>query len=277
VESLILGSLLFASLIGSPRIGESANPIGAILGAAVMPGQNPRPTLALQLSVRALPAPRGAEDLNDEITSFGVLDDSGGLVIAYYVLRQDGLLHDLRVRAFDKHMRTWRYARFESIGSVLHVVRGRGYLYLGGHSSPSAAPTLVLNDQLQRRQLLDGWLKLVLPDGRLIFERSMRHFQATHAGVLAIYDPESNAERTFYPSPALSNDRGFEAAGPGSAIDRDISDVKLSGPHSIQFTVVTQTMKLSPDRAVPDGPERRLSVVCDVETRGPTCESRTER
>jgi hypothetical protein len=65
------------------------------------------------------------------------------------------------------------------------------------------------------------------PIGRVIFQRSMPHFQPAHAGVLAIYDPRTDRDLTFYPSGAVNNDRGFERV-PGSAsvaMDRSIRDV----------------------------------------------------
>jgi hypothetical protein len=246
--------------------------IAAILGLA----SSVQPTLMTQFSVRGLPAPPGAEDLGREITSFDVLDDPQVFVIAYYIVEADARLHDLRIRAFDKSTRRWRYAVHDSVGSVLKIVRTGDFLYVSGHAGPSAAPTLALNRQLEVQRTLDGWIKIVLDDGRLIFHRSMRHFQPTHAGVLAIYDPRTNVERTFYPASNGDNDRGFERVARERAMDRSISDVEQTPPHHVRFTVTLQLMDVSTERAQAAGPEQRRRVTCDVAKRIPTCVERAD-
>jgi hypothetical protein len=247
--------------------------IATILGLAT----SVPPTLMTQLSIRGLPAPLGAEDLNREITSFDVLDDPRVFVIAYYTVERDGFLPDeVRIRVFDKRTRRWRYAVHDGIGSVLRIARTGDFLYVSGHASPSAAPTLVLNQQLGVERTLDGWIMLVLADGRLIFQRSMVHFQPTHAGVLAIYDPRTNAERTFYPAAPSNNDRGFERVARDRALERSISDVEWSRPHHVRFTVTVQTMDVSTERARPADLEQRRRVTCDVAKLVPTCVERAD-
>src|SRR5687768_3600532 len=127
-------------------------------------------SLGAELLARNLPAPPGAADLARPITSHAVLDDAKGFAIAYYSVERDGLLHELKIRSFDRAARMWHaFTRAEPIGSILSVTRGGRFLYVTGHTSPSAAPLLVLTDQLQLRRELDGWPKLTLDDGRVVF------------------------------------------------------------------------------------------------------------
>lgn len=167
-----------------------------------------------KLVARNLPAPEDADDLDKPITSY--LDDRLGFVIAYYAL-DDNLGHDLCVRSFDKRSRTWRSITFpELVGSVLKIMRGRGYLFISGHSSPSAAPLLVLSDTFRKKRELDGWPMLVLDDGRVVFHRSMVHFAPAHAAALALYDPAADREQPLYPPPAVRNQRGIGECLPPS-------------------------------------------------------------
>jgi hypothetical protein len=229
-----------------------------------------------ELLARNLPAPNDADDLDQPITDYLVLDDRQGFVIAYYPL--DGSLHDLRIRSFDKHSRTWRSTTFpEPIGSVLRIMRGRDYLFISGHLAPSAAPMLVLSDTLRKRRELDGWPELVLDDGRVVVHRSMVHFSPTHAGALALYDPASDREQPLYPPPAAKNERGVEPV-PGTDLwmDRSFTNVKKGKtPGTIELVVVEQRMRQTRDsRSEPAGRERRLLVVCNVGKNRPACASR---
>ena len=82
------------------------------------------PTLASGLLQRHLPVPGEAPELERPITSYSVLDDNSRFVIAYYPVEPDDLLHELRVRSFDKRTRVWRSATFPGpIGSVLRFSR----------------------------------------------------------------------------------------------------------------------------------------------------------
>jgi hypothetical protein len=234
-----------------------------------------------ELVARNLPAPKDADDLDKPIIDDCVLDDRQGFVIAYraFYAVNDSRLHDLRVRSFDKRSRTWRSTTFpEPIGSVLRIMRGRGYLFISGHSSPSAAPTLVLSGTLRKKRELDGWPMLVLDDGRVIFHRSMVHFSPAHAAALAIYDPVSDREQPLYPPRGVENYRGGErVAGTDLWMDRSVTDVtkgKASG--TIEFETVEQQRRLTPDnRSEPAGPERRLRVVCNLAAGSPVCESQS--
>lgn len=235
-------------------------------------------SLGRELLARNLPVPKEAADLELPITSYSVLDDERGFVIAYYLVTSDNSLGELRVRAFDKLTRTWRSAAFpEPIGSVLSIRRGGGYLYVGGHSSPSAAPLLVLSaDGLSRKRELDGWPVLVLDDGRVVFERSMIHFSPTHAAVFSLYDPRIDVEQALYPDASAKNHRGGERVeGTDLWIDRSMSkpvEKNGNGSQTIEFTVTTQRMRLDDQqRAQPASAEERFNVLCDLTATPPAC------
>jgi hypothetical protein len=233
------------------------------------------PTLGAELLARNLPAPKDAADLEQPITSYSVLDDSRGFVIAYYAQESDNILHELHVRSFDKRTETWRSKTFpESIGSILDIQRSARYLYIGGHSSPSAAPLLALTEGLELRRELDGWPMLMLENGRVVFSRSMRHFAPTHAQVLALYDAVTDREDAVYPAAAVDNDRGGErVAGTDLWVDRSISEVKKGkAPGTIEFIAVVQRMRLNEHQIAEDaGPERRFLVSCNLQSSTPTC------
>ena len=233
---------------------------------ALVLGSQQAGSLSVELSVRNLPVPPNANDLHWPITSYSALDDARGFVIAYYGQAPDGLLHELRIRSYDKATQTWRVLDLkEPIGSVVSIHRGGGFLFVAGHSSPSAAPTLVLTELLSLKRELDGWPELVLPDGRIFFHRSMIHFAPTHAAVLALYDPRSDREVNVYPANAARIERGIEREGEYQ-IDRSIDGVKQgSKPDTIEFQVVEQRMRLDQnDRGVPASPEQRFTIVCDL-------------
>lgn len=221
-----------------------------------------------ELLARNLPVPRDAVDLDRPITSYSVLDDSQGFVIAYYMQEPDNALHELRVRSFDKRTRTWRSRTFaQPIGSILEVQRHAGYLYIKGHSSPSATPLLVLSESLERKRELDGWPMLMLDDGRVVFHRSTVHFAPAHAGALALYDPASDRVDPLYPPATVPNERGIEnVPGTDLLLDRSISGLKKgSAPGTIEFGAVEQPVRVNRDnRGEAAGPERRLRVVCRV-------------
>lgn len=230
------------------------------------------PTLAETLRDQRVPVPAGVDAMR-RITSFSTFDDDRRFVIAYYEVEPDGLLHDLQVRVFDKRTRAWRAAAFPSIGSVLSVAFHGGVFLIEGHSTPSAGPLLVLSAGLRMKRDLDGWIVFTLPDGRVLFERSMVHFAPMHAEVLAVYDPATNRQTSIFPA-GVTNDRGGEqVAGTDLWVDRSIGEVKAgAAPHTIAFDVKTQHVRIGDDnQGHPAGPERTVHVICDTSKRVPAC------
>lgn len=229
-------------------------------------------TLASELRGRNLPIPPDAADIDHPIASYEVLDDAAGFVIGYYTLEADKLLHDLRVRSYDRQTATWRFATFDAIGSVVSIKRHAGLIYVTGHSSPSAAPLLVLFSDLRVKQELDGWIELLLEDGRVVFTRSMRHFMPAHAETLAIYDPRSDSQHSLFP-PGVRYDRGSEHE-PGSdlMLDRSIGTVeKGKAAGTIQFEIREQKRRVTRGGSETAGPEERFTVTCNISSSMPSC------
>lgn len=243
--------------------------IGLIQGA---------PTLGRELLGRSLPVPPDAPDLEQPITSFSTLDDERGFAIAYYGIEPDGALHELRVRSYDRATRTWRkWTRAEPIGSVVGLQRRGRFLFVTGHSSPSASPLLVLTETLDLKRELDGWPQLLLADGRVFFVRSMVHFAPAHAAALALYDPARDREVAVYPDAATKNERGAELLpGTDLVMNRSIEAVKLRQGGTIEFSVVEQAMRLGPQMTgIPARPEERATIVCTISAAQPRCRRMT--
>jgi hypothetical protein len=254
--------------------------LGLLLLLFFQPVQKPPRAVGAELLARNLPVPKDAADLDQPITSYAVLDDNRGFVIAYYARESDDSLHELRVRSFDSRTRAWRSKAFaEPIGSILKVQRNAGYLYITGHSSPSATPLLVLAEDLTLKRELDGWPVLMLDEGRVIFERSMVHFAPAHAEALALYDPAADREESLYPPPAANNARGIEMV-PGSArlfVDRSFADVKTgTAAGTVEFVAVEQPIRLNQaNGGEPAGEKQRQLVACRVAVSPAVCEQRS--
>ena len=108
----------------------------------------------------------------------------------------------------------------------------------------------------------------------------MRHFAPTHAEVLALYDPTTNREQSFYPPASVENDRGAEKTPGGDLwIDRSITDMKKgNAPGTIEFVAIEQQMRLdSRNIAEPAAPGQRKVVVCSMAASPPVCDSRAAR
>jgi hypothetical protein len=236
-----------------------------------MPGQANWPTLAESLRAADVPLPADTAG-TERIASSATLDDARWYVIGYYDPRQDGG-GPLTVRVFDKRRRSWRLGTHEGIGGLVSVTRSGRLFYLEGHASPSAAPTLVLDEQLTARRTLAGWPVRFLADGRVIFKRNMIHFSPAQAQVLAIYDPDSDREATFYPVDR-DNERGIEdVPGTDLMMDRTIGEIALRrNGAAIEFPVVEQPRRVTREnRGEPEGPRVSFRVACDLSPRVPAC------
>jgi hypothetical protein len=226
------------------------------------------PTLREVLDNAGVQPPSGFET-SQRITSFSSLDDDDfWFVIGFYEVHPDGMLHELHVWAFDKRRERWRSVSFpEPIGSVITIQRGGSFFYLRGHS------TLVLSESLQKRHALGGWPMLVLPDGRVVFERNMVQFAPAHSAILAIYDPRSNRETSFFPRGAGSGPGPEQVPGTDLWVDRTIGRVEGGGTaNTIEFVVRTKRVTIAEDDSYVDvGPQTRQRIVCDVRPRVPSC------
>ncbi len=245
----------------------------ALLVSSVQQPATNWPTLAETLREHHALMPAGVDGAQ-RITSFAVLDDDRFVVIAYYDVVQDGLLHALHVRAYDRRARRWRAGAFDEIGSVLSIRRVGGLFFLEGHSSPSSGPLLVLAADLTLRRRMDGWIVHTAADGRVLFVRGMIHFAPAHAEALAVYDPASNRDITIYPA-GRGDDRGIEREG-DVLIDRTIGTIAPgSDANTIDFPVTVQRMRVESDNlGHPVGAKEDRRVTCDLTPRVPVCRVR---
>jgi hypothetical protein len=142
----------------------------------------------------------------------------------------------------------------------VNIIRHHARIYVTGHDGPSRAPTLVLTEDLRLLRILDGWIKLPLSDGRIVYHPGMVHFAPVHPGSLAVYDPRLDAARVVYPAGQQDSSAAIR-----NLVDRRVGQVRET-KGSIVFEVVEQPFKWADTvRAVPSGPERRLIVTCRMD------------
>lgn len=224
------------------------------------------PTLEEELAKHDVPT-AGVSDRSHQITSYAVLDESDVFAIAYYWYENSLALPNLlRVRVYDKGIKRWKFAELEGQwGSMLHIRKAKQWWYLTGHSSPSAAPTLVLSAELRLIRELKGWPMLVLPDGRLVYHDNMVHFAPAHPGSLSLYNPATGRNVRLFPSKPDEVEGGVQ--GQPFLVDRTIDEVRIvDQPGTVAFVATEQRIRLTPTGGVPEGPERRLSVTCNLDT-----------
>jgi hypothetical protein len=224
------------------------------------------PTLEQELARHDVPT-AGVSDLDHQITSYAVLNDSAWFAIAYYWYEGSSALPNLlRVRVYDKRGKRWKSAVLEGPwGSILHIRRAKQWWYVTGHSSPSAAPTLVLSADLRLVRELKGFAMLVLPDGRLVYHDNMVHFAPAHPGSLSLYNPATDRNVRLFP--AKPDEVEGKVHGDRFLVDRTIDEVRMAAqPGRVAFVATEQRIRLIPNGGVPEGPERRLSVTCNLDT-----------
>lgn len=201
---------------GLPAAGVSVI-LPAVLGAgigvfAVQPSA--AQTLRVAVAEEGLAAPIDADDLDQPITSYAVLNDPERFAIAYYWQRPGNqvLPDSARIRVLDKVTGEWVYRAVprtegedsarggaQELGSITRISRTADYLYLDSHLNPSAGTILILTRALEPVARLPGWTQLLLPTGFVVYEHSEIHFAPTHSAELWGFDPRSRQNRLIYP------------------------------------------------------------------------------
>jgi hypothetical protein len=230
------------------------------------------PTLSEELAKHNLPVGAEIGDAARRITSYAVLDDEAWFAIAYYWDNGSGTLPDtLHLRTYDRRTKHWRYRALQNeLGGIVDIQRRSAWWYVKGHHTPSAAPTLVLAEDLRPMRTLQGWPELILPDGRIVYHHSMRHFAPEHRGSLGFYDPVTDLDQRLFPAQADS------LKSMDDLLDRGFEGIRLAKPNTIVFVAVEQRMKLTrSNTGEAVGPARRLSVTCAVAAK-PSCVAREE-
>jgi hypothetical protein len=157
-------------------------------------------------------AARKSDDLNRRISSYATLDEPQVFVIAYYL--EDGgggpgetLYADL----YRKGESVWVTRHFEREatgeaeghpafgGSVVRISRSAEFFLLETHVNPSAAHTLVLDNDLAYRDAIYGWPLAVFRNGHVIYQNSEVHFAPTHYAEVSVYDVGTKKHWLIYP------------------------------------------------------------------------------
>ncbi len=174
-------------------------------------------TLRDVLTQRGVPAAQlSARTLDQNITSYAVLSDDDGFVIAYYVDDGSGKLQPpLRVARYSKHDSRWTEAAIsreeaklpketvDCLGSALNIHHLGEYFLIDTHLGPSSGCVLMLSVKLKVMKSLDGWFVGGLLSRIVVFHESMVQFAPTQPMRIKMYDPAqekvSASVRSFVP------------------------------------------------------------------------------
>lgn len=143
------------------------------------------------------------------ITSYAVYRDEESFLLAYYYAQphDKNFLEDtLRVLRIDLPSRRvdareillpleLETYQLTHLGSVLEVRKINGRYYLKGHLTPSASPTLVLNEDLTVHDVLPGWIVNVEKGGGIICQRNAVHFAPAREPEFFLYEAGNRQRR----------------------------------------------------------------------------------
>lgn len=169
-------------------------------------------TLRQALSANHIdPGELPAEELDQKITSYAVLNDPEMFLIAYYLDDGSGLLGNrVYVDLFEKSGHRWTERTldrdslvcekpFITPGSIQHIARSRDYFYLNTHINPSAGCLVMLTRDLMYYDGIYGGLLAAFGDGLLVYQNSQVHFAPTHYTEVSVYDPREKKHWLIYP------------------------------------------------------------------------------
>lgn len=226
------------------------------------------PTLRDVLRKNGIDAAR-LEDADQPITSYAVGVDESWVGIAYYWHQgNDVLPRELRIRTLNRKTGAWRRTIIDRDnrrgGSALRIANSGGWIFLDLHITPSAGELFVLSSNLTVRRRLSGWSSVILEGGRVVYEHSMIHFAPFHRASVGLYDAKTNGEDLLYPATlARANDKRLE--------NRSVQ-VRGVDRRRVIIEAVEQDLRwVDNARTEPLGPERRITVRCDVSATHPRC------
>ncbi len=165
-------------------------------------------TLKEELAKLGVDKVAGLPDADPEITSFDSLLDGDDLLLAYYHKVDPTFLpSELRLllirktsgRSQQTVIGSGDVAGFPEggLGSVTRIHATRSYFFVGGHLSPSSAPTLVLTRTLKPVRILPGWVVGLFDDESLVFEHNEPHGSGIYE--LYFHDSRTGRSRRIYP------------------------------------------------------------------------------
>jgi hypothetical protein len=162
--------------------------IGVVTACVMLVRPSAGETLADAIRARGLtPSSQMLPNLDRHITSYAILQNADGFLIAYYVDDGSGALTEpLFVDRYDAVGHAWTSTKITRadpkvadswcLGSAVSIRASPHGYYLGTHLNPSAGCTIVLSRDLAVQAVLTGWMLAVLGDGTVVYQRSQVHF-----------------------------------------------------------------------------------------------------
>lgn len=87
-----------------------------------------------------------------------------------------------------------------SLGALTRVHFTANYVIIGGHWSPSAAPSLAVRwSDLKPTRFFRGWVLQTLRGDRVVYHANMIHFAPTHSARVRWIDLATGVDREIYP------------------------------------------------------------------------------
>ncbi len=271
-------TLLSVGLVVASVTAAGAQPDHTTLGDAVR---------QMGTTTAGLPMP----SLARHITSYATFQETDEFGIAYYEDAGDQRLHEPLYVAYKAQGQPWIERVAETLdgkrgpfGAANGMRKAWSYLLVDCHLNPSAGELLVFTRQLdfiaELKGFSNGFWRISLPDGLVLFVRNMVHFAPAHAEELAVYDAAGGRETQLYPTNEMTPSRRafierlrpiyrrWEDAQPGYIYGYDPTwfDVRYEAPSylaetdTLRFTVIFSADRHPVSIAPPQRME--LTVVC---------------
>jgi hypothetical protein len=183
----------------------------AIVSMSTLHAQPSWPTLAeIVEKLGTSPAGLPRELLAKRITSYATMAQDGEFGVAGWEFHSTGRLTPPLYVALRERGREWRSVELfeptanETFGTVLRMSSTGGRVIIDTSLTPSAGAMIVLRKDLTYLTRLSGWSLMSVPEGPVVFHRSMVHFAQAHPGELATYDPRTGTESRLYPTDTAS-------------------------------------------------------------------------
>lgn len=183
-RALSVGLLVTVSLVAAAPC-RCAETLGSVLAQYKIPGEH-----------------LSSKSLNENITSYAVLDDNAVAMIAYYVADGSGKLQSpLRVARYSKPDSRWTEAAIsrddarlpkqtvDCLGSATNIHHLGDYFLIDTHLGPSSGCVIMLSAKLKVTKVLDGWYLAGALSHIVVYHESMVHFAPTQPMTIKMYDP----------------------------------------------------------------------------------------
>ena len=171
------------------------------------------PTLADAVTTLGAPLDGlNAAQRTTRITSFDTAVRDGEFAVAYWIANASGMITPPLFVGLRERGQPWRVTAFGALqdnerGSITRLHLTSSHLFVGLHLGPSAMHTMVVGRDLQRTGGFYGWWVTEIPNGPVVFQRSMVHFAPAHPGELGTFDSATGREAPLYPIDKKSAER----------------------------------------------------------------------